>query len=289
MTGTPLERFEAERSRLFGMAYRLLGSAADAEDIVQEAYLRWMDQAHREVRNPAAYLTTVVSRLAIDRLRSAQRQREQYVGPWLPEPIVAEVGPDDVAVLAESLTLGFLAVLERLGPVERAVFVLHDVFAIPFAEIATVVDRTEGNCRQIARRARERIHAEQVRFRPTSTESADLVEAFLAAIVGGDVATLERLLAADVVHVSDGGADRHAARKPVVGRERVARFLTNIASRVPTGATIERLTLNLDPGVLVLLDGEPLAAFALQVDNGLISHIWGIVNPDKIAYLARHR
>lgn len=283
---TALEQFEAERQRLFGVAYRLLGSVADSEDILQEAYLRWMDQAHVEVRNPAAFLTTVVSRLALDRLRSAQHRREQYVGPWLPEPLVTEAGPDDAAVLAESLTLGFLTVLERLGPVERAVFVLHDVFAMSFAEIASVVDRTEANCRQIAHRARERVHAERIRFEPSEQESTDLVDAFLGAVVGGDVASLEALLAADVVHVSDGGADQHAARRPILGRDRVARFLVNLAKRAPEGVGIERVTLNGDPGFIVIIDDEPYAAFALRINDGLVSNIWGIVNPDKIAHLA---
>lgn len=281
-----LEQFEAERSGLFGVAYRLLGSVADAEDVVQEAYLRWVDDAGRDVRNPAAYLTTVVSRLAIDRLRSAQRQREEYVGPWLPEPILAEPGPDDAAVLAESLTIGFLTVLERLGPVERAVFVLHDVFATPFAEIAAIVDRSEANCRQIAHRARERVHAERVRYQPSASESTDLLEAFLSAVVEGDIERLEKMLAADVVHVSDGGADRHAARKPVVGKDRVARFFVNLAKRMPDGASVEMVTINAEPGIVVNIDGEPNAVFAVTIVDGLITNIWGVVNPDKITHLA---
>ncbi|MEL7206686.1 MAG: RNA polymerase sigma factor SigJ [Actinomycetota bacterium] len=286
MTTSMVATFEAERSRLFDVAYRLLGSVADSEDVVQEAYLRWADQAGRPIDNPAAFLTTVVSRLALDRLRSARHRREQYVGPWLPEP-VATTGPDDDVVLAESLTIGFLAVLERLGPVERAVFVLHDVFALPFAEVAGIVDRSEANCRQIARRARERVRAEGpgARPRPAPSGHQGLIDAFLDAVVSGDVARLEQLLAEDVVHVSDGGADHHAARRPVVGRDRVARLFVNLAKRTPERAGVELLHLNGEPSVMVTVEGRPFVTITLGVTDGLITNIWAVINPDKIAHL----
>lgn len=282
-----VELFEAERSRLFGVAYRLLGSVADSEDVLQDAYLRWADQAGRSIDNPAAFLTTVVSRLALDRLRSARAARERYVGPWLPEPVAVAPGPDDDAVLAESLTLGFLAVLETLGPVERAVFVLHDVFAVPFAEIAPIVDRTETNCRQIARRARERVRGGGPASIPVGTTDAGsaMVEAFLGAVLSGEVEQLERLLAADVVHISDGGADHHAARVPIVGRAKVARLLVNLAKRIPAGAEVRELTLNGDPSVLVVVDGRPVVAVTLHVVDGLVANIWAMINPDKLAHL----
>lgn len=284
-----VETFEAERRRLFDVAYRLLGSVADCEDVLQEAYLRWADQAGRSIDNPPAFLTTVVSRLALDRLRSARSRREQYVGPWLPEPVAVSAGPDDDVVLAESLTFGFLAVLERLGPVERAVFVLHDVFAVPFAEIAGIVERSEPNCRQIARRARERVRAEGPgrRSRPTPSEQAGLIDAFLAAVVSGDVDRLEQLLAEDVVHVSDGGADHHAARRPVVGRHRVARLFVNLAKRAPQGAAVEMLTLNGEPSIMVTVEGRPFVTVTLRFAGGLVTDIWAVVNPDKIAHLGR--
>lgn len=291
-----VETFEQERSRLEGLAYRMLGSVADAEDVVQDAYLRWVGghpdhPTHREVDNPGAFLSTIVTRLAIDRLRSARHQREQYVGPWLPEPLVPgrgpepEIGPDDEVVLAESLTLGFLAVLERLGPVERAVFLLHDVFALPFAQVAEVVERSEQNCRQIARRSRTRINAERVRFVPQPAESEPLVDAFFAALVEGDVVGLEKLLSADVVHVSDGGADRHAARKPITGRARVARFLANIAGRAPAGTLVQRTTVNGEPGLLVTVDGEPFVVLTIRVVGEEIVGVWAVVNPTKLAHL----
>ncbi|MEM9132644.1 MAG: sigma-70 family RNA polymerase sigma factor [Actinomycetota bacterium] len=314
MTTSMVETFEAERDRLFGVAYRLLGSVSDTEDVLQEAYLRWADQAGRTIDNPAAFLTTVVSRLALDRLRSARHRREQYVGPWLPEPVEAAPGPDDDVVLAESLTLGFLAVMERLGPVERAVFVLHDVFAVPYAEIAAVVDRSESTCRQIARRARSRVQAEGpaagARGRVVTgvgevgglglgagaaagttagvgAEQEALLSAFLAAVLGGDVVGLERLLAADVVHLSDGGADHHAARRPVVGRDRVARFFVNLAKRSPEDAVPELVMLNGDPSILVTVDGAPRLTLTMAVEDGLITRVWAMVNPDKITHLRR--
>ena len=312
--------FEAERDRLFGIAYRMLGSVADAEDVVQEAYLRWADRVSEPagvsdpgpesagpefagpesspgpagggrdgrsngIDNPAAYLTTVVSRLAVDRLRSAQVRREQYVGPWLPEPVTIEPGPDDEVILAESLTVGFLALLERLGPVERAVFLLHDVFSVPFDEVATAVGRTTDNCRQIARRARQRIEAERVRYAPEPEDQTALVEAFLAAVVSGEIEALERLLAADVVHVSDGGAKAHAARRPIIGRERVARFLLNLGRRLPATAEVQRVTINGEPAIVVVVDGVRVVAMVFRIVEAQIIGLWAIVNPDKLAAL----
>ncbi|MEM7342196.1 MAG: RNA polymerase sigma-70 factor [Actinomycetota bacterium] len=277
--------FEAERGRLVGVAYRMLGSIADAEDVVQDAYLRWVDAPRGDVHNPPAYLTQVVSRLALDRLRSARHRREQYVGPWLPEPIETAPGPDEDVVLAESLTVGFLAVLERLGPVERAVFLLHDVFALPFAEVAAVVDRNEAACRQIARRARERVGEDRMRFEQSNAEQERLLDAFLDAAVAGDVDGLERLLAEDVVHVSDGGAEHRAARQPVVGRHRVARLIINLAAREPSGIMLRRTTLNHEPAILIDVEGRPRLALGLRVVGTQIVGVWAVVNPDKLDHL----
>lgn len=289
MAASLVDAFEAERPRLFGLVYRMLGSVADTEDVLQDAYLRW-EAARAEgsgttIDNPAAYLTTITSRLAIDHLRSAQVRREHYVGPWLPEPVAAEPGPDDDAIVAESLTVGFLAVLERLGPVERAVFLLHDVFDLPFAEVARVVDRTEATCRQIARRARSRVRADQVRHVPTAPDQDRLVDAFLAALIEGDLANLTGLLAEDVVHLSDGGANRHAARRPIVGRDRVARFLINLARRVPPAATVERMAINGEPGVVVFDGDQPQVAMVARVSGPEIVGVWIMVNPDKLGAL----
>lgn len=288
-----VEVFEAERSRLFGLAYRMLGSAAEAEDVVQEAWLRTRRLDHADTpHNPAAWLTTVATRLSIDRLRSAQRRRETYVGQWLPEPMLsgnaadegAETGdPADLVGLNESLTLGFLTVLDRLEPVDRAVFLLREVFQQPYEEVAAVVQRSEANCRQINRRARERVRQE----RPAATVDPDhrkeLLDAFLAALFTGEPAALEPLLHDDVVLLSDGGPERRAARRPVVGPQRVARLLSNLAKRVPAGdVAVETVVVNGQPGVFVLVDAVPLLLQDLELRDGRIVAIHSILNPDKL-------
>lgn len=204
----------------------MLGTPDDADDVVQDAWLRWQSVDRSTITEPAAWLTTVTTRLAIDRLRSARRRREVYVGPWLPEPLPAgDDQPFSSIAAAESLTLAFLTVLERLEPVERAVFLLHDVFGYPFAEVATYVERSEPAARQIAKRARDRVQAERPRVDADPEHAEELAAAFLGAVVEGDVEVLRRLLTDDVVHLSDGGPHRRAARRPVVGSDRVARLL----------------------------------------------------------------
>ena len=292
-----VEVFEAERPRLFGLAYRMLGVHADADDVVQEAWLRF--QGADDVDRPAVWLTTVTSRIAIDRLRSAQRRRETYVGPWLPEPIVTDPtsgglgssmylgapGSDPAAVveLSESLTLGFLTVLDRLEPVDRAVFLLRDVFDVPYREVAAVVDKSEDNCRQIAHRARRRVHEERPHVDLTPDHRSELLDAFLDAVTSGDPGRLEPMLAADVVHVSDGGPERRAARVPVRGRERVARLLTNLAGRMPIGdLQIDHVDVNGQPGLVVSL-GEPIIILELEYEDALISRVHAVLNPEKLA------
>ncbi len=278
-----VDAFERERSRLFGLAYRMTGSVMDADDIVQDAYLRWQGVDADRVETPAAFLTTVTTRLSIDRLRSAQRKRETYVGPWLPEPIVTENDPARVVEVDETITLSFLAVLERLNPVDRAVFLLREVFGTSYDEIARVVDRSETACRQIARRARERVRNERPRFELPSARTDELVAAFGAALLSGDPEQLSALLADDVVHVSDGGADHHAARRPVVGAANVARFMVNLAKRFPSHGEIEVLEANGDPAFLALVDGEPVTLVALGFDRDLVRRVSAVVNPDKLA------
>jgi RNA polymerase sigma-70 factor (ECF subfamily) len=280
--------FEDERSRLFGLAYRMLGTVADADDVVQDAYLRWAGTDRRALREPSAWLTTVTTRLALDRLRRAQRERAAYVGPWLPEPILTSTEPDpgESAVLAESLTLGVLAVLERLEPVERAAFLLREVFDEPYPSIAAIVGRSEPACRQLVHRARQRVQAERARMRshhPTSSARRDeLVAAFARVIAQGDVAGLREMLADDVVLVSDGGANQHAARRPVVGPDRVARFLLNISKRLQPPIEVQAITVNLQPAFLATLRGRPLTLTVLGVDGNGVRDIRIIVNPDKL-------
>ncbi len=277
-----LDAFEAERPRLFGIAYRMLGTHADAEDVVQEAWVRW--QAAADVVNPPAWLTTVTSRLSIDRLRSAQKRRETYVGPWLPEPIVTDDSEDPAHIveLNESLTLGFLTVLDRLDPVDRAVFLLHDVFDVSYAEVATVVERTEANCRQIASRARERVHRERPAIDLDPQRRTELLDAFLEAVLSGDPARLEPLLADDVIHLSDGGPHQRAARYPIVGPHRVARLLTSLAGRVPAeNLSIDRVDVNGQAG-LVISVGRPIMILEFEFTDDRIARVHAVLNPDKL-------
>jgi RNA polymerase sigma-70 factor (ECF subfamily) len=287
--------FAAERPRLTGIAYRILGSLADADDVVQEAWFRFSKAGPGTIDRPAAWLTTVVSRIALDHLKAARREREVYVGPWLPEPIasdpltVSRPGPEELAELASSLTLGFLHVLETLNPVERVVFVLADVFDVPFKDIADTVGKSADACRQLASRARRRVHdARPHQYSPPDDESARVVAEMLAATTAGDIDGLVRLLAEDAVLVSDGGAHKRAARYPIKGRDRLARFLANIGKRYDTAhATFEPVTLNGDLGIVISLDGERQAAMNFEVENGLVCEVHVIIADDKLAALDR--
>jgi RNA polymerase sigma-70 factor, ECF subfamily len=277
--------FEAERPRLAALAYRMLGTPDDADDVVQDAWLRWAAADHEAIVEPAAWLTTVTTRIAIDRLRSARRRREVYVGPWLPEPLPVggEDDPFAAAATAESLTLGFLTVLERLEPVERAVFLLHDVFGYPFADVAATVDRTETAARQIARRARERVQAERTRVDADPERAGELAGAFLGAVVEGDVDALRRLLTDDVVHLSDGGPHRRAARRPVVGADRVARLLVNLASRIQPGTQVDPVRVNGELGWYATVDGRPELVLVPSFRDGRVASVLAVLNPDKLA------
>lgn len=292
---TAVDRFEAERARLVGLAYRILGSRLDAEDIVQEAWLRYERTDPTTIDQPAAWLTTVVSRLSLDQLRSARHRREAYVGPWLPEfvrsgePVPAEADPEASAELAESLTVGFLRVLESLGPTERVVFLLADVFDVPHAQIAAIVDRSPEASRQIASRARRRVREQ----RPSPLGVADpagaragVVADLVAALASGEVHEVLRLLAPDAVLVSDGGAITRAARRPVVGAERVARFLVNLAKRGVALLDVELTTINNGAGVVLSLGDDAFMAVVCDVEDGVITAVNIMRNPDKLAALA---
>jgi len=282
-----VDEFEEHRRHLFGVAYRMLGSVSEAEDVVQDTWLRWRAASPDDVRSPRAFLTTVATRLAIDRLRSAQRRREEYVGPWLPEPLVTDDDPAATAELADSLSMAFLLVLERLNPVERAVLLLHDVFGYDYDEVAAIVERTPANCRQIASRARGHLSGERpVRSRPAQEDEQRLAFAFAAAAGAGDLAALEGLLAEDVVLWSDGGAAHRAARRPVVGRDRVARFIANIARRAPLDGTFEFVHLNGEPAMIVRTEQRPFLTMGVEIEDGAIRAIHSIVNPDKLRHLA---
>ena len=282
----------AERPLLVGLAYRITGSRVEAEDIVQEAWLRARHTDGSTIDNPAAWLTRVVARLALDHLRSARHRRESYVGPWLPEPVLgglinAQTGEDPAGAteLAESVTFGFLRMLETLAPLERVVFLMSDVFDVPFAEIGRAVDRSPEACRQISSRARRRLRDGVTRHRvPDDAES--VVGELLEALTAGDVDRVLSLLAEDAVLVSDGGAQAYAARRPVVGRERVARFLVNASRRLTSmEVIIESAVVNGEPGVVVTRAGHRLLTLTAHVDDGAIAALYSVVNPDKLAAL----
>jgi RNA polymerase sigma-70 factor, ECF subfamily len=285
----------ADRPLLVGLAYRITGSRVEAEDIVQEAWLRARRTDALTIDNPAAWLTRVVARLALDHLRSARHRRESYVGPWLPEPVVGVVGtainaatvedPAAASELAESVTFGFLRMLETLAPLERVVFLMSDVFDVPFTEIGKAVDRSPEACRQISSRARRRIREGSPR-RGIPDDADSVVGELLAALSAGDVDRVLSLLAEDAVLVSDGGPRAYAARRPVVGRERVARLLVNIARRLATlDLSIVSAIVNGEPGVVVTGGGRWVLTLTAHVDDGAIAALYSVVNPDKLAAL----
>ena len=281
MTGDP---FVAHRGLLFTVAYEMLGSAADAEDVVQESWLRWADVDRAEVRDPRAYLVRIVTRQALNRLRTLARRREEYVGEWLPEPLLT--GPDvaEDLGLAESVSIAMLTVLETLGPTERAVFVLREVFDLPYADIAAAVDKTPAAVRQIAHRARGHVAARRPRVRVDLAEQRKVVDRFLMALRTGDLRALLDVLAPDVVLVADGGGEVAAVRRPVVGRDRVATLLSRFRTIAP-GAEVATVWLNGAPAARIDLDGELDTAVGLVVEDGRITRIYAVRNPHKLARL----
>ena len=279
------DAFVAHRSLLFTIAYEMTGSAADAEDVVQETWMRWADKDRTEVRDPRAYLVRIVTRKALDRLRSLARRREDYVGEWLPEPLLTTPDVAEDVELAENVSIAMLTVLETLGPTERAVFVLRDIFDAPYDEISVAIGKSPAAVRQIAHRAREHVAARRPRMPVTRGEQEAVVERFLAAVRGGDLQHLLDILAPDVVAVADGGGLAPAARKPLEGQDRVARVLLALARNAPR-AKMSIAWLNGAPGVRVELDGDG-AAISLSIENGRITKIYAIANPQKLAGLRR--
>jgi RNA polymerase sigma-70 factor, ECF subfamily len=276
------EAFARQRSLLFTVAYELLGSASDAEDVVQETWLRWSDVDHAAVRDPRAYLVRIVTRQALNRLRSVARRREDYVGEWLPEPLLTS--PDVAAdvELAESISIAMLTVLETLGPAERAVFVLREVFDTPYEEIAEAVGKSPAAVRQIAHRARDHIAARRPRMAVSTTEQQEAVDRFLAAIRHGDLQGLLDVLAPDVVAVGDGGGLAPALRRPIQGAERVAGLLIGLRS---VDFEAKAVWLNGSLAARIDIGDQFTAAVSLAVENGRISRIYAISNPHKLARL----
>ncbi|WP_298258080.1 RNA polymerase sigma factor SigJ [Bradyrhizobium sp.] len=274
------------RRRLLGLAYRMLGSRSDAEDVVQDAYLRFIGAD--DVRNPEAFLVTIVTRLCLDRLKSAKAQREIYVGPWLPEPVFDTDGLSTEAAteLADDLSFALLLALDRLSPQERAAFLLHDVFDIPFSDIAAMIGRSEPACRQLATRARRAVRNE--RPPPAASDShAHLLQAFLEAVVNGDMSQLTGLLREDAVAVTDGGGRKTAALNPIYGADKVARFFISVAGKAKaTGQDIriEPAMINGGIGALLYMDGELDHSLSISTDGAKIAAIYLVRNPDKLGY-----
>lgn len=285
------ETDEGLRGLAFSLAYRMVGSVADAEDVVQEAYLRLHRARERgeAIASPKAYLTTIVTRLSLDALRSARRRRETYVGPWLPEPLVADAAADAErhVEMADTLSMAMLLVLERLTPAERAVFLLRDVFGYAFGEIAAMLDRSEAGCRQLLVRARRRVAEGRPRFEATPEQREALASRFLAAAHDGDLDGLLELLTADACFVGDGGGKATATSRPVHGARSVARLLLAIFARgARLGGTAQPVLVNGVPGLMTRdRDGRLVSVMALDVADGRIQAVHSVINPDKLGHL----
>ena len=290
-TDTPTDVFEEHRPVLMGVAYRMLGRVADAEDVVQDAWLRWSAADRAEVREPRAYLVRVTARLAIDRLRQVKARGEAYVGPWLPEPYVTDFGdtvPDTAerAVLADSVSLAVLVVLESLSPLERAVFVLREAFGYPYADIAAMLDRGEPAVRQLAGRARRHVDEGRPRYEVDPAQRRDLTERFLAAAAEGDLAGLMEMLAPDVRLIGDSGGKSQAPLRILETADNVGRFLVAVAGKGVPEMSFRFLELNGGPAVLILSGDTPDSVFQVDVSAGRIRSVYIVRNPDKLRSLA---
>lgn len=285
MTDDPFQR---HRGLLFTVAYELLGSVADAEDVVQDTWLRWSAADRSDVVEPKAYLVRIATRLALNRLRTLRTRRETYVGPWLPEPLVT--GPDAAGgvELAEDVSMAMLVVLETLTPVERAVFVLREVFGFAHAEIATALDRSEASVRQVAHRARQHVQARRPRFDTDPEQRRAVTERFLRATAEGNLAGLLEVLAPDVVMINDADGKARAARRPVTGADKVARFLRGLVARGELdGYRFEYVELNGEPGIVGWLDGRLDVAALIETRDGRVARLLGFRNPDRLTGVRR--
>jgi RNA polymerase sigma-70 factor (ECF subfamily) len=290
--------FSEHRRLLTGVAYRVLGSVDDAEDVVQEAWLRWSKVDSEQIQDPRAFLVTTVTRLAIDRLRQARVHREVYPGTWLPEPVSGELDAAERAALADSVDLALLVVLETLSPLERAVFVLHEAFEMPFAEIGEIIGRAEPATRQLAKRARDHVQTRRPRFEVDREGRREMTQRFLAASLEGDLASLMSLLARDVTLVADGGGKARAPMRTIAGADKVARWLVAISTPKGIGAFLTSVGLPTDcelsfdivdvnaaPAAVIYADGHPINVISVALDDGRIKEIYFVANPDKLAHV----
>jgi RNA polymerase sigma-70 factor (ECF subfamily) len=286
------QTFADHRTLLFSVAYRILGSAADAEDVVQDAWFKWSADERSQVSDPKAYLARIVSNLSMELLRSTRHQRETYVGPWLPEPILTESDNADDIAAAESVSMAMLVVLETLSPLERAVFVLKEVFAFSFAEIAEAVERSESAVRQAAHRAREHVRARRPRFEADRVKKRDATERFFAATLGGDINALMELLAPEVTLWTDGGGKVRQAMRPIIGSANVARWIAGTIQRPYEGVEIADMTaelvdINGGPGIVISGAGRVIGTITLDLDSdGRVVTIHNVANPDKLRAVA---
>ena len=283
-----LATFDQYRGLLFSVAYRMLGSVADAEDMLQETFIRWQQAHEKEIRSPRAFLITIISRLSITHLQSARVQREEYFGEWLPEPIVTGLGSDPLELIRvdESLSMAFLVMLERLTPIERAVFLLREIFEYEYSEIATVLGQSEVNCRQILRRARQHVAAMRPRFKTSQSKKREMLEGFLKATGTGDLEALVAMLSKDVVLHSDGGNKGLAVPNLIEGVDNVARGILGGLQKLVPGDLATRLEqINGEPGVISYLNGKPYSVLTFSIGADRIRAIYVLTNPDKLAHL----
>jgi RNA polymerase sigma-70 factor, ECF subfamily len=287
-TAVRLATFDQHRGLLFSVAYRMLGSVADAEDMLQETFIRWQQTPDEEIRSPRAFLITIISRLSINHLQSARVRREEYVGQWLPEPLVEGQGNDPLGILRvdESLSMAFLVLLERLTPVERAVFLLREVFEYEYAEIASVLGQSAVSCRQILRRARQHVNAVRPRFKASRRKRTDMLQRFLQATESGDLEGLLNLLAEDVVLYADGGGKGLAVPNQVHGADKVARgVLGSLKKLAPKNLVRRTVEVNGRPGAVAYLDGKPFSVVTFEADDDGIRAIYVVTNPEKLSHL----
>lgn len=285
-----LEIFAAHRTRLLGIAYRMLGSASDAEDMLQEAFIRWQQSSATTIESPEAFLVTIITRLCLNHLQLARVKREEYFGPWLPEPIQTGSGNDSYLALemSDSVSMAFLFLLERLTPMERAVFLLREVFEYEYAEISKIVEQSEANCRQILRRARQHVKQERPRFTPSHKQQEEMIERFLAASARGDMDGLLALLSNDIVLYADGGGKSTAVPNPIYGAWNVVRFLMGARRKLMPGDLVRRCEeVNGARAIVSYLHGRPYGVVSFHVVDGQIRDIYIVSNPDKLAGLPR--
>jgi len=291
MATEPKAAFEELRPLLFSIAYRMLSTVSDAEDILQDAFIRWEATGKEQAESPKQYLSATVTRLCIDHLQSARVRREKYVGPWLPEPLVAETAPSpaEKQELSESVSMAFLVLLESLTPAERAVYLLREVFDYGYDEVAQIVEKNEGTCRQLHHRAKQHLLERRPRFEPATDAHLHIAQSFALAVGTGDLEMLEKLLAKDVASYADGGGKATASRVPVLGRSKVAKAFLGFGRNTPRDVKLRFATVNGSPALIGYSQERPFFVNIFQVEDGQIKAIHSILNPDKLAHVPPFR